>query len=148
MVRICRRLDGLPLALELAAARTNVLTVRELADTLDSELGILQTSGPGGDHELVDAMVSWSYQLLSPREKLIFERLSVFASAFGRDAVAEICGDELGEVEVVDVCPTWCRSRSSPGETTASPCPVPAAASDQAVRPRSFRGTSGRRDDP
>ncbi len=48
-------------------------------------------------------MVSWSYQLLSPREKLIFERLSVFASAFGRDAVAAICGDELGEVEVVDV---------------------------------------------
>ena len=103
VVRICRRLDGLPLALELAAARTNVLTVRELADTLDSELGILQTSGPAGDHELVDAMVSWSYQLLSPREKLIFERLSVFASAFGRDAVAAICGDELGEVEVVDV---------------------------------------------
>ena len=103
VVRICRRLDGLPLALELAAARTNVLTVRELADTLDSELGILQTSGPAGDHELVDAMVSWSYQLLSPREKLIFERLSVFASAFGRDAVAAICGDDLGEVEVVDV---------------------------------------------
>jgi tetratricopeptide (TPR) repeat protein len=48
-------------------------------------------------------MVSWSYELLSAREKLIFERLSVFASAFGRDAVAAICGDELGEVEVVDV---------------------------------------------
>ena len=103
VARICRRLDGLPLALELAAARTNVLTVRELADTLDSELGILQTPGPTGDHELVDAMVSWSYQLLSPREKLIFERLSVFASAFGRDAVTAICGVELSEVEVVDV---------------------------------------------
>ena len=103
MVRICRRLDGLPLALELAAARTNVLTVHELADTLESELSILQTPGPGGDQELVDAMVGWTYQRLSPTEKLIFERLSVFGGSFGRDAVAEICGDGLDEVEVVDV---------------------------------------------
>jgi len=57
VIRICHRLDGLPLALELAAARTNVLTVHELADTLESELSILQAPGPGGEQELVDAMV-------------------------------------------------------------------------------------------
>jgi predicted ATPase/DNA-binding XRE family transcriptional regulator len=101
VIRICQRLDGLPLALELAAARTNVLTVHELADTLESELSILQT--PGGEQELVDAMVGWTYQRLSPTEQLIFERLSVFGGSFTRGAVAEVCGAGLDEIEVVDV---------------------------------------------
>ena len=65
VIRICHRLDGLPLALELAAARTSVLTVHELADTLESELSILQAPGPGGAQRLVDAMVGWTYQRLS-----------------------------------------------------------------------------------
>ena len=68
VVRICHRLDGLPLALELAAARTNVLSVHQLADTLERELGILQAPGPGGEHELVDAIVGWTYQRLSGTE--------------------------------------------------------------------------------
>jgi predicted ATPase/DNA-binding XRE family transcriptional regulator len=103
VVRICHRLDGLPLALELAAARTNVLTVRELADTLDTELSILQTPGPGGQQELVDAMVGWTYQRLSSTEQLIFERLSVFGGSFSRAAVTEVCGRGMDEIEVVDV---------------------------------------------
>ena len=103
VVRICHRLDGLPLALELAAARTNVLTVHELADTLESELSILQTPGPGGEQQLVDAMVGWTYQQLSGTEQLIFERLSVFGGSFTRSAVAEVCGGGLDEIEVVDV---------------------------------------------
>ena len=103
VIRICHRLDGLPLALELAAARTNVLTVYELADTLESELSILQTPGPGGEQQLVDAMVGWTYQRLSTTEQLIFERLSVFGGSFSRDAVAAVCGAGLSEIEVVDV---------------------------------------------
>jgi predicted ATPase/DNA-binding XRE family transcriptional regulator len=103
IIRICHRLDGLPLALELAAARTNVLTVHELAASLDSELGILQAPGPGGGQQLVDAMVGWTYQRLSPTEQLIFERLSVFGGSFARDAVAEVCGAGMSEIEVVDV---------------------------------------------
>jgi predicted ATPase/DNA-binding XRE family transcriptional regulator len=103
VIRICQRLDGLPLALELAAARTNVLTVHELADTLESELSILQTPGPGGEQELVDAMVGWTYQRLSATEQLIFERLSVFGGSFSRAAVAEVCGGGLDEIDVVDV---------------------------------------------
>jgi predicted ATPase/DNA-binding XRE family transcriptional regulator len=103
VIRICQRLDGLPLALELAAARTNVLTVHELADTLESELSILQTPGPSGDQELVDAMVGWTYQQLSATEQLIFERLAVFDGSFTRAAVAEVCGAGLDEIEVVDV---------------------------------------------
>ena len=103
VVRICHRLDGLPLALELAAARTNVLTVHELADTLDSELSVLQAPGPGGEQELVDAIVGWTYQRLSGTEQLIFERLSVFGGSFTRAAVTEVCGGGLDEIEVVDV---------------------------------------------
>lgn len=102
-VRICHRLDGLPLALELAAARTNVLTVTELADTLDSELGILMTSSPEGERELADAMVSWSYHLASSREQLLFDRLSVFAASFTREAAAIVCAEGLTEVDVLDV---------------------------------------------
>ena len=104
VVRICHRLDGLPLALELAAARTNVLTVHELADTLETELSILQTTpGPGGEQELVDAMVGWTYQRLSATEQLIFERLSVFGGSFSRAAVTAVCGGGPDEIEVVDV---------------------------------------------
>jgi predicted ATPase/DNA-binding XRE family transcriptional regulator len=103
IIRICHRLDGLPLALELAAARTNVLTVHELAETLESELSILQAPGPGGEQELVDAMVGWTYQRLSGTEQLIFERLSVFGGSFTRAVVTEVCGGGLAEIEVVDV---------------------------------------------
>ena len=103
IIRICERLDGLPLALELAAARTNVLTVHELAATLDSELSILQAPGPGGRQQLVDAMVGWTYSRLSLTEQLIFERLSVFGGSFAKDAVTEVCGAGMSEVEVVDV---------------------------------------------
>ena len=103
VIRICHRLDGLPLALELAAARTSVLTVHELADTLESELSILQAPAAAGEQQLVDAMVGWTYQRLSATEQLIFERLSVFGGSFARDAVARVCGTGLSEVEVVDV---------------------------------------------
>lgn len=101
--RICHRLDGLPLALELAAARTSVLTVRELADSLDSELGILTAPGPHGAQGLADAMVSWSFTLLTGLEQDIFIRLCVFGAGFSREAVAAVCGDGLSEIEVVEV---------------------------------------------
>jgi predicted ATPase/DNA-binding XRE family transcriptional regulator len=103
VVRICQRVDGLPLALEIAAARTTVLTIGELADTLEAELGILQLAGPSGDEALADAMVGWSHELLTPKEKLIFAQLAVFGGSFDRDAVAAICDAGLTEVETVDV---------------------------------------------
>ena len=103
VVRICQRVDGLPLALEIAAARTSVHTLPELADTLDAELGILQTAGPEGEVQLAEALVGWSYQWLSPQEKTIFAQLSVFRGGFGREAVAAVCGDGLGYVGSVEV---------------------------------------------
>ena len=144
VIRICHRLDGLPLALELAAARTNVLTVHELADTLESELSILQTPGPGGEQELVDAMVGWTYQRLSATEQLIFERLSVFGGSFSRTAVTEVCGAGLSEMEVVDVLSSLVSKslvvRQDEGSTAGS---LPAAATDQAVRAKQVRDAPG-----
>ena len=103
VVRICQRVDGLPLALEIAAARTTVLTIGELADTLDAELSILQLTGPHGDEALADAMVGWSHELLTPKEKQVFAQLAVFGGGFDRDAVAAICDAGLTEVETLDV---------------------------------------------
>lgn len=99
IVRICRRLDGLPLALELAAARTRVLTVSELADTLDRTLAILSRSR---DASLTEEVVGWSYRLLTPAEQTMFARLGIFTASFSRDDAAEVCAAELSQVEVLD----------------------------------------------
>jgi predicted ATPase/DNA-binding XRE family transcriptional regulator len=103
VVRICQRVDGLPLALEIAAARTTVLTIGELADTLEAELSILQLTGPQGDEALADAMVGWSHELLTPKEKLVFAQLAVFGGSFDREAVAAVCDAGLTVVETLDV---------------------------------------------
>jgi predicted ATPase/DNA-binding XRE family transcriptional regulator len=99
IIRICRRLDGLPLALELAAARTGVLTVSELADTLDRTLAILSRTR---DVSLTEEVVGWSYRLLTPVEQTMFARLGVFTASFSRDDAAEVCAAELSQVEVLD----------------------------------------------
>lgn len=100
VVRICQRLDGLPLALELAAARTGVLTVPELAEVLDHNLAIL--SDPAQERSLTDAVVGWSFRLLTAAERTLFARLSVFGGSFSREAATAVCGDGLGALEVLD----------------------------------------------
>lgn len=97
--RICRRLDGLPLALELAAARTGVLTVSELADALDRSLSILS---PTRDSSLTEEVVGWSYRLLPPVEQRLFARLGVFSAGFGREDATAVCAADLSQVEVLD----------------------------------------------
>ena len=76
--RICRRLDGLPLAIELAAARAQVMSVKALADALDDTIGALLEPGGEPDESLVDRVVGWSYRLLTPVEQRVLARLSVF----------------------------------------------------------------------
>jgi non-specific serine/threonine protein kinase len=82
LVRICRRLDGIPLALELAAARTNVLNAEQIASRLDDRLSLLtggsRTALPR--HRTLRATLDWSYELLGRRERQVFERLSIFAA--------------------------------------------------------------------
>jgi predicted ATPase len=100
---ICRRLDGLPLALELAAARARTLGVDEVLRRLGDGLGILS----GGARDLPDrqqtlrSAIAWSADLLPGPEHAIFARLSVFAGSFSLDAVEAICGDDSG-ADVLD----------------------------------------------
>ena len=94
---ICRRLDGLPLALELAAARVRVLPPAKLAERLEHALPLL-TGGPrdAPDRQrTLRATLDWSYDLLDEEEKRLFARLAVFAGSFPLDAAEQICAGTL-----------------------------------------------------
>ena len=95
VVDICQGLDGLPLALEIAAARLGVLTVHDLAQRLRDRFTLL-TAGPRGEgerHRTLRALVDWSYGLLDEAERAVFERLSVFAGGWTLEAAAAVCVD-------------------------------------------------------
>ncbi len=103
---ICARLDGIPLAIELAAARVRAMTPTEILDRLDDRFRLLRSSGRGGHerHQTLLATVTWSVQLLSADERCLFERLSVFAGAFGLADAEAVCGlDPLNPPDVVDL---------------------------------------------
>jgi len=93
---ICRALDGLPLAIELAAARIGTLTVDDLADRLDARFELLRTGRRGGDprHQALEAVVDWSFELLGADEQRLFLRLSVFAAAFDVAAAETVAADD------------------------------------------------------
>src|SRR5262249_16358923 len=99
VVAICERLDGLPLALELAAARIRLLPPGALRARLQRRLPTL--SGGANDlperHKTLRAALSWSYELLSPDEQLVFRRLSVFSGGASLDAAAAVCTPESAE---------------------------------------------------
>ena len=93
--RLCRRLDGLPLALELAAVRLGSLSLEQLNQGLASELSILGMANRGVEtrQQTLEATIGWSYGLLSEQERLLWARLSVFAGGFEEDAAIEVCAD-------------------------------------------------------
>jgi predicted ATPase/DNA-binding CsgD family transcriptional regulator len=93
---ICRRLDGLPLAIELAAAWSRVLTPSELLARLEPALLLLRTPVRDADprQRTMAATLDWSYQLLQPCDQLLFERLSVFARGFDLEAAQALVPDE------------------------------------------------------
>ena len=101
--QICRRLDGIPLAIELAAAHVDVLTCEQIASRLDDQFRIL-TGGARTALERQQTMraaVEWSYELLTDSERLVLNRLSVFVGGFSLEAAEEVCADE--PVESSDV---------------------------------------------
>jgi predicted ATPase/DNA-binding NarL/FixJ family response regulator len=92
---ICRRLEGLPLAIELAAARARVLSPDQIDARLSDRLGLLTRGSRANParQQTLRASIEWSYELCSQPERLLWERLSVFAGEFQLDAVEGICAD-------------------------------------------------------
>jgi predicted ATPase/transcriptional regulator with XRE-family HTH domain len=106
VVEICRRLDGIALAIELAAARVKVLSIPNLAQRLDERFKILiggsRTALPR--QKTLTALIDWSYDLLTPQEQLLFARLGIFSGSFGLETVTAVCGGEgLDESHVFDL---------------------------------------------
>jgi predicted ATPase len=103
---ICTRLDGIPLAIELAAARAHVLGVDALLGLLDDRFRTLRGSGRGRmeRHQTLRAAIDWSYQLLNEAEQTLFDRLSVFADGFDLPAVTAVCAyGSLDQEDVIEV---------------------------------------------
>jgi non-specific serine/threonine protein kinase len=95
VARICRRLDGIPLALELAAARLRMLRPDQVAERLDDRFGLLTGGGRTAlrRHQTLRAAMDWSYDLLPPPERTLLGRLSVFAGSFSMDAAEAVGAD-------------------------------------------------------
>lgn len=103
VARICHRLDGIPLAIELAAAHTRAVDLAEIADRLHDHLGFLAgppSAAPSRHHSL-QATLDWSYDSLSPAEKDLFAQLGVFPGSFGLDATRQVCAADLGVLEAL-----------------------------------------------
>jgi predicted ATPase/DNA-binding CsgD family transcriptional regulator len=92
VAELCRRLDGLPLAIELAAARVRVFSPAELLARLDDRFALLADGGkgPGSRHVSLEGALRWSYELLDDDERLLYERCSVFPGGFDYDSAADI----------------------------------------------------------
>jgi predicted ATPase/DNA-binding SARP family transcriptional activator/DNA-binding CsgD family transcriptional regulator len=105
VARVCRRLEGIPLAIELAAARTATLSVEQIEERLEDSLKLLTTGFRSADprHQTLRATLDWSYALLSEAEQVLFGRLFVFAGGWTLEA-AEAVGssDGVGEGDVLD----------------------------------------------
>ncbi|HRP08391.1 MAG TPA: BTAD domain-containing putative transcriptional regulator [Gemmatimonadales bacterium] len=102
---LCTRLDGMPLAIELAAARVRVLSPGQIAQRLEDALGVL--SGGGRTtlprHRTLRGAIDWSYALLTGREQLLLRRLAVFAGPFSLEAAEQVCAiDPISADEVLD----------------------------------------------
>jgi predicted ATPase/class 3 adenylate cyclase/DNA-binding CsgD family transcriptional regulator len=104
VTQICRRLDGIPLAIELAAARTRSLRPHAIADRLDDMFRLL-TGGRRASterHRTLRAALEWSHEQLSDVEQAVLARMSIFAGAFGLEAAESVCGSDDGIVDVLD----------------------------------------------
>ena len=115
--RICSRLDGIPLAIELGAARCRSMTVAEIDRLLDDRFRLLRSGRPGVErHRTLHAAVAWSYDLLEVDERDVFDRMAVFADGTDLDGLVAITGgDEYDVLDIVDRLVA--RSMVSPTDT-------------------------------
>jgi len=106
VVELCRELDGIPLAIELAVVRLRALTVEQIRARLKDRFSLLArtTITVLPHHQTLRAAITWSYDLCSPAEQLLWARASVFAGGFDLDAVEDVCaGDGIDHAEVLDL---------------------------------------------
>ncbi|MFF8605655.1 ATP-binding protein [Streptomyces sp. NPDC015346] len=96
VIRLCHRLEGIPLAIELASVRLRVLAVDELANRLDDRFQLLREGSRNlpERHQTLQALIDWSHNLCSPAEQALWARASVFAGGFGMDALERVCTDD------------------------------------------------------
>lgn len=103
VVEICRRLDGIPLAIELAAARMSHLEAVEIAERLHGALSLLGRRGQLTRHATLRATLEWSHALLAGDEQILLRRLAVFAGGFSLPSAERVCADErLPRGEILD----------------------------------------------
>lgn len=105
VARICRTLDGLPLALELAAARVKILTTAQLAERLEGALAVLTRNVPTAArrHATLRRALDWSYELLSPQQRTLLDRLSVFSGGWELSDAESVCpGGLLQPGDILD----------------------------------------------
>jgi predicted ATPase len=124
MVRICRALDGMPLAIELAAARLRTMSIEQLANRLDDRFRLLtggsRTALPR--HRTLRAMVDWSWELLTDPERTVLRRLAVFWGGASLEAAERVCaGDEVESWEVLELLTTLTEKSLLVAEGDAAP---------------------------
>lgn len=104
VARIVTRLDGIPLAIELAAGRVGTLTVGQIAERLDEALRLLADRGSAASprQRTIRASIGWSHDLLSEEDRTLFRRLAVFEGGWTLEAAEEVCGESLDVVERLD----------------------------------------------
>lgn len=104
LAEVCSRLDGIPLAIELAAARIRVLDIHQIAERLNDRFRLLR-GGSGLPHQqTLEALIDWSHDLLTEPEKTLFRRLGAFVGGRTLEALEEVCsGDGVDEFEILDL---------------------------------------------
>ncbi len=103
---ICAALDGIPLAIELASARINVLSIEQIAARLDHSLSLLSSAGhpSSNPHKTLRAAIDWSYALLSESEQVMLQRLAIFRGGLSLSAAEEVCrSDGIEAAQVIDL---------------------------------------------
>ena len=124
VAELCRRLDGLPLAIELAAARIRLLPPETLLERIEHRLDLLASGGPDlpARQRTLRATLDWSHQLLTPSEQAVFARLSVFAGGATLEAIEGVCRED--GLELLDVLSSLLEKSllgSDPGEAVGQP---------------------------
>lgn len=103
ITELCRRLDGIPLAIELAAARTGLMSPDQILNRMQDRFGLLTTGSRAGPerHRSLQLALDWSHDLLSHQERTVFRRMSVFAGTFSLEAAEEVCSDDELDVSAI-----------------------------------------------